>query len=292
MAPLLPHARDAADWLLRRGLERLRQSGPALVPEYPLALEPRWGWDGAGELSAVAELLRDGSAGYDEAIADACALLDWARQIPRRSDSGPCWENDYWGSIDALVQCAALRRRNPAVYVEIGSGYSTLFARRAISDFSLRTRIVAIDPAPRAPVGDACDELLRAPLQDAPADAFDRLGPGDVVLVDGSHVAMMNTDATVFFLELLPRLPEQVLVGIHDVFLPWDYPASWSARLYGEQYLLAALLLGGGAGFKVRFPGWWVVECSERRDAFAPLWPVVENRFGRHATSFWIERRG
>ena len=292
MAPLLPHARDAADRLLRRALERVRRSGPVLVPEYPLHLAPRWGWGGASELSSIAELLARGAAGYEPAIADACAMLDWARTIPRHADSSACWENDYWGSVDALVQCAALRRRDPALYVEVGSGYSTLFARRAIDEFSLRTQIVAIDPAPRTAVGACCDELIRAPLHEVSAEVFDRLAPGDVLLIDGSHVAMMNTDATVFFLEILPSLPAQVLVGVHDVFLPWDYPASWTGRLYGEQYLLAALLLGGGAGFEVRFPGWWVVECSDRGEAFAPLWPVVENRFGRHATSFWIERPG
>ncbi len=108
--------------------------------------------------------------------------------------------------------------------------------------------------------------------------------------MDGSHVALMNSDATVFLLELLPRLDRGVLVGIDDVFLPWDYPPTWTRRLYGEQYLLAAFLLGGAAGYTVRFPGWWIVECSELAAHFRALWPVVENRFGRHATSFWLER--
>jgi Methyltransferase domain len=292
MAPVLPHPRDAADRLLRRALERLRSSRPALVPEYPLHLAARWGWGGRAELTAVADLLEAQAAGYEAVIADACELLEWARGIPRHSDtpSAPCWENDYWGTVDALVQCAALRRRDPALYIEIGSGHSTQFARRAIEDFSLRTRIVAIDPQPRAPVADSCDELIASALEDVPGSLFDRLGAGDMLFLDGSHVAMMNTDATVFFLEVLPRLPAEVLVGIDDVFLPWDYPPGWSARMYSEQYLLAAMLLAGGGGFSVVFPGWWVVECSRLAQAFTPLWPVVENRFGRHASSFWIER--
>jgi hypothetical protein len=119
---------------------------------------------------------------------------------------------------------------------------------------------------------------------------FERLASGDVVLLDGSHVALMNCDATVFFLEVLPRLPAGVLVGIDDVFLPWDYPPTWTERIYGEQYLLAAYLLGGGGGFTVRFPGWWLVECSAFAKRLAPVWPIVENRFGRHSGSFWLER--
>jgi len=100
----------------------------------------------------------------------------------------------------------------------------------------------------------------------------------------------MNCDSTVFMLEVLPRLPAGVLIGIDDVFLPWDYPPSWADRLYGEQYLVAAHLLGGGAGWRLRFPGWWLVECSSLASRFEPAWPIVENRFGRHAGSFWFER--
>jgi hypothetical protein len=283
--------KQAADLALRRGLERLRRSRPALVPEYPLQLRARWGWDGALALAPIAALLQAGSAGYEDTIASVCELREWARAIPRRPAPGqPCWENDWWGTVDALVQVAALRARNPALYLEIGSGFSTLFARRAITDFALRTKIVSIDPSPRHEVDDICDEVIRRPLQAVSASLLERLSPNDVVLVDGSHVALMNTDATVFFLEMLPRLPEGVLVGIDDVFLPWDYPPTWAGRLYAEQYLLAALLLGGAAGFAVRFPGWWIVECSTLAGRLEPLWPVVENRFGRHCTSFWLER--
>jgi hypothetical protein len=281
-----------ADKLLRRALERVRGSRPALVPEYPLVLRSRWGW-GSPVASTVAELLAASADGYEPIVEDICDLLEWARRIPRTSShpGEPEWDNDFWGSLDALVQCAALKRRNPAVYLEIGSGFSTRFARRAIADFALRTRIVSIDPHPRDKVDDLCDEVLRQRLEEVDPALFERLTPGDVVLLDGSHVALMNCDATVFFLEVLPRLCAGVLVGVDDVFLPWDYPPTWEHRIYGEQYLLAAMLLGGGEGFRVRFPGWWLVNDSALAQRFQPLWPTVENRFGRHSTSFWIETR-
>jgi hypothetical protein len=281
----------AADRMLRRALESLRGSRPALVPEYQLNLRARWGW-GSPPLATVAERLSANAAGYEEAIKGACDLREWARGVPRLEAGGgePVWENDYWGGVDALVQCAALRHRDPAVYVEIGSGFSTRFARRAIRDFGLRTRLVSIDPQPRAEVDQLCDEVLREPLENVELELFSALEPGDVVLLDCSHVALMNTDATVFFLEVLPRLPSGVLVGIDDIFLPWDYHPSWTGRMYGEQYLLAAQLLGGASGWLLRFPGWWIVECSPLTERFDALWPVVENRFGRHALSFWMER--
>lgn len=263
-----------------------------LVPEYPLRVRPRWGWD-APVLDTLAELLQAGVPGYEGVIEDCLGLGDWARTIPRlhRAAGEPCWENDWWGTIDALVQCAALKRRNPALYVEVGSGFSTLFARRAVRDFGLRTRIVSVDPLPRADVAASCDEAVRSPLEELDLSLFGRLVAGDVLLIDGSHTALMNSDATVLFLEVLPRLAPGVLVGFDDVFLPWDYPPTWEGRIYGEQYLLAAFLLGGGGGFSVYFPGWWCVESSSLASRLDPLWPTVENRFGRRAMSFWIERQ-
>jgi hypothetical protein len=284
-------ATSVLERLLLRALERVRHSRPALVPEYPLALRARWGWEGAA-LQPVAELLAAGEADYEQMVSDTCELVDWARAIPRAPSrrGEPAWDNEYWGGLDALVHAAALKRQNPATYLEIGSGFSTRFARRAIADFGLRTRIVSIDPDPRDEVDELCDDVLRQRLDEVDLALFERLASGDVVLLDGSHVALMNCDATVFFLEVLPRLPAGVLVGIDDVFLPWDYPPTWTERIYGEQYLLAAYLLGGGGGFTVRFPGWWLVECSAFAKRLAPVWPIVENRFGRHSGSFWLER--
>lgn len=276
---------------LRKVLEATTRSGPILVPEYPLRLESRWGW-GKPLLSHLAEWLAEREVDYEAFVDDVLALAEWARTIPRQGAerAQPVWENDYWGTVDALAQCAALRRRNPATYLEVGSGWSTLFARRAISDFGLRTRIVSIDPAPRAEVDACCDEVIRTPLENVDRAVLERLADGDIVLVDGSHTALMNSDATVFFLEMLPRIPRGVLVGIDDIFLPADYHPTWAHRIYGEQYLLAAFLLGGADGWTTRFPAWWLVECSPLGLRFSSLWPVVENRFGRSASSFWLER--
>ena len=286
-----PPARARLDRLLRGALARLHSSAPVLVPEYPLRIRPRWGWEGPA-LSSLAELLEAGAARYESAIRDCLELAEWARTIPRlaRGPGEPCWENDYWGTIDALVQCAALKRRDPALYVEVGSGFSSLFARRAISDFGLRTRILSVDPRPRAEVEASCDEAIRTPVEELDLGLFDRLAAGDVLLIDGSHTALMNSDATVLFLEVIPRLKPGVLVGIDDVFLPWDYPPTWEGRMYGEQYLLAAFLLGGSDGFGVHFPGWWLIKSSPLASRLEALWPIVENRFGRHAMSFWLER--
>jgi hypothetical protein len=240
----------------------------------------------------MTEWFADREEDFAESVEGILELATWAAGIPREGSAPgqPQWENDYWGTLDALMQCASLRRRDPSLYLEIGSGWSTLFARRAIEDFGLRTRIVSIDPEPRADVDEQADEIVRQPLEEIDLAIFDQLRPGDMVLLDGSHTALMNSDAVVFLLEVMPRLAPSVLVGIDDIYLPRDYHPTWTGRVYGEQYLLAAFLLGGAQGWTVRFPGLWATTDSKWSGRFEAIWPTVANRFERVATSLWLER--
>jgi hypothetical protein len=277
--------------LLTSALTRVARRGPIVVPEYDLHPKARYGWDGQAPLGSLSKQLDAWTDEHLDDIVDVLSsLCDWAGSVPRTSAVGPCWENDYWGSIDALWQVAALRDRTPARYVEVGSGFSTLFARRAIDDFGLRTRITSIDPSPRREIDEVCDEVIRDSFELTSLSVFDDLTSGDVVLIDGSHVVSMNSDATVFFLEVLPSLPPGVLVGIDDIYLPWDYHPSWVSRGYGEQYLLAAYLLGGAGGDAIDLPGWVVARALAEDKRLSDLWPIIENRFGRLASSFWLER--
>lgn len=281
--------------VLIRALERTTQRSPVIVPEYSLRPRARWGWS-APVPDALAKLLTSREGESLETIEAALQLAGWCAGISSAPDPGapnaPYWDNDFWGGLDAVIQVSELRRRDPALLIEIGSGYSTRFARRAITDFGLRTRIISIDPAPRASIENLCDEAMRSPAEAVPTEVFDRLGSGDILFIDGSHTALMNSDATVLMCEVLPRLAPGVLVGIHDVFLPWDYPPTWAHRWYGEQYLVAAFLLGGANGWRLRFPGWHLTHESALAGRFDPLWKQVETRFGRVCNSFWIERDG
>jgi len=54
-----------------------------------------------------------------------------------------------------------------------------------------------------------------------------------------------------------------ILVQIHDIFLPEDYPAAWNDRLYSEQYLLGAMLLSGNRLFDVVAPNYFICKDQE-----------------------------
>ncbi len=77
-------------------------------------------------------------------------------------------------------------------------------------------------------------------------DIFAELAAGDILAIDSSHILMPGSDVDLLLNHVLPALPAGVVVHIHDIFLPDDYPAVWAWRSYNEQLGVAALLNGGG----------------------------------------------
>jgi hypothetical protein len=158
----------------------------------------------------------------------------------------PRWRQHWFPRLDAACAYAMVRRRRPARLIEIGAGHSTRFFARAAADGGHPTRITVIDPAPRADIGRLGVEALRNSLQRVGDAPFADLAPGDVLSIDSSHILMPGTDVDILLNRVLPDLPAGVLVHVHDVFLPDDYPPAWSWRGYNEQLGVAALLQGGG----------------------------------------------
>jgi hypothetical protein len=199
----------------------------------------------------------------------------------------PYWENGWFPILDAISLYGFLRALAPNTFLEIGSGHSTRFARRAVIDGSLPTRIVSVDPHPRANISTLSDSIIPSRLEDTDLSVFDQLGAGDVLLFDGSHRSFVNTDVTVFFLEVLPRLPRGVLVLIHDVYLPYDYPPG--IPFYNEQYLLAAYMIAGNK-LELVFPAAYVLRDQELR---LPLEMAVKkylvNGVELVGAGFWVQ---
>jgi hypothetical protein len=251
-------------------MRRLRDEHRIIELDYPARPVARHGWGKPDDKRLTAVLAkRDDS--YRKQAAKFADLTEALSKIDRLTDdpTQPHWKNDWFPVPDAVSLYGFVVERNPAKLLEIGSGTSTKFARRAVSDHGLRTRIVSIDPQPRSEIDAICDAVIRFPLEDAPIDEFDSLAPNDILFFDGSHRTLQNSDVTVFFTEILPSLPSGLLVGIHDIFLPADYPPVWSRRYYSEQYLLACWLLAGDR-LQVEFPVWYCF-ANGLLDDFQPL---------------------
>src|SRR5205085_7340172 len=124
-------------------------------------------------------------------------------------------------------------------------------------------------------------------------ERFDALAAGDILFIDGSHRVFMNSDVAVLFLDVLPRLKPGVLVHIHDIYLPSDYPPRIIDWYYSEQYMLAAALLAGHQNFRVLLPGHYVASQPEIAGVLDGFWSRAEMKeVPRGATSFWLEING
>lgn len=282
-------------------LRRPRVDGDApmtvLRLEYPSTSDPRPRYGhGRPPHPRIESLLDEGSDRYRATLS---MLAGWHEELGRfdSTDAGsaaPCWVNEWLIGLDTISLYGFVRDRKPARYVEVGSGMSTKVVRRACDDGALPTRVRSIDPAPRAEIDAICDEVLRSPLETVDLDAaFGDLEDGDVVFFDGSHRVLPGSDCVAFFLDVLPSLPAGVLVAVHDIWLPEDYPPGFFELWWSEQYVLAATLLAdGGSRYEVVLPCYWA---SGRPELAAELDPVWAHRstanVNRRGSAFWMKIR-
>ena len=249
---------------------------------------------------------RSGMVGVDLREPAQLALLDelsaacgseWA-ELPD-APTGVRWQfhfgNVFFESVDAEIYWGLVRTRRPRRIVEIGSGSSTYLAAQA----ALRNaaegypcELVAVEPYPNPVLSRGFPGLTRlvtAELQSVPLEEFTALGDGDVLFIDSSHVLRIGSDVQYEFLEILPRLRPGVLVHVHDVFLPDEYPRGWvmdEHRFWNEQYLLQAFLAFNQA-FEVVWAGSYLNgRHPDRLAAAIPSYRDGETTPG----SFWMRR--
>jgi predicted O-methyltransferase YrrM len=221
-------------------------------------------------------------------------FVDELRDVPERTDRPGtyCWDNGFWNNADALVQYGLVRSRQPLRYLEIGCGWSSLLLARALGRNVRPCSVDLIEP-----YGN--DEMLaalprewtrhRTILQRADLALVERLGPGDVLFFDGSHCAKAASDVNWFFFRLLPRLRPGVLIHLHDIFLPDDYPEEWifeRGQTWNEQYLLQAFLMNNKT-YRVLIANRYLYRAG--RETLDRLYRGVQPSFG---CSFWMEKIG
>jgi hypothetical protein len=289
----------------RSRLDRFLAPDYAVVLDHPVRISSRYGY-GKPPHPEILRILEEGRGEYAQRLARFCKLKDSLSKIPNEPSSvetQPCWgPQRFFSSLDAVALYGMLVEFRPKNLIEVGSGYSTKFARCAIRQNGLSTHITSIDPFPRVEIDQICDRVIRQPLEDVNLSIFEELRPGDFIFIDSSHRTFTNSDVTIVFMELLPRLREGVLVHIHDIFWPYDYPPEWNNRYYSEQYLLAAYLLGVGVPqVKVLLPNAFIVHDRELVDVCQPFLEIegvsrprddASSPYGLGGGSFWLQTIG
>ena len=265
----------------------------SLFLEYRVDFRPRFG-HGRPPHPQLYEIVDRYRTDYGALLTSFLRHTSSIQQIPtcdaNPHPKSPCWNNGFLPGLDIVALYSFLPHFKPRLYLEVGSGNSTKVAFKSIRDHDLATRIISIDPVPRVEMDELADEVIRQPLENTQLKVFQQLKRNDILFIDNSHRVLPNSDATVFFLEILPILAPGVVVHIHDIYLPYDYPPFMCERFYSEQYVLAAFLLANADKYRPLLPNYFISEDAELAGVIAPIWDHP-NLAGveRHGGSFWLQ---
>lgn len=160
------------------------------------------------------------------------------------------FQNGNFESGDAEYFYQMIRLFKPNRLFEIGSGYSSLIAKLALSqnkseNLAYTCRHVCIEPYEMPWLEKSGIEVIRQKVELVGVDFFKQLEENDILFIDSSHIIRPNGDVLFEYLELLPTLQKGVIVHIHDIFTPNNYLRSWlleKSRFWNEQYILEAFL--------------------------------------------------
>ncbi|MFC1780902.1 class I SAM-dependent methyltransferase [Planctomycetota bacterium] len=205
--------------------------------------------------------------------------------------------NTGFGLPDAGVLHCMIRHFKPKKIIEIGAGNSTLVSARASllnKEDGIETQLISIEPYPKQYLLDSFDgleKLIVEKVENMGVDFFDQLEDGDILFIDTSHVLRIGNDVNFLFLEVLPRLKKGVIVHIHDIFLPYNYPKYWilnNMAFLSEQYILQAFLSCNKA-FEILFANYFMSKEFTQKMNSIFIKPDRDTQ-EIHGGSFWIRR--
>lgn len=210
--------------------------------------------------------------------------------VPEQSDPGEFhWHNPSFGPYDAAMYYCLIRHFRPATIVEIGAGYSTLIASKALQQNGFG-QVICIEPNPRDFLrSESSIHLLVQEVQRVDSEVFGSLCSSDILFVDSSHISKTGSDVNDVFFRIVPALKKGVLLHFHDIFLPFEYPRQWvrdKRIFYNEQYLLLAFLAYNPAFEVVLAHNFLSSMSGERVRAAFPVVPDGPVGGG----SFWVRK--
>lgn len=232
------------------------------------------------------------SAGEYPEFRDLFAASDYSEFLSHMSANMPrvreIWpQSRMFSPLDSTAAYSAVRLLDPARILEIGSGNSTHIMATALKDMGSRATLTCIDPQPRRDIGALEVNFLRRVLSADDVKMCDELEANDILFIDSSHIMLPQMDVDIQFNRMFPRLKRGVVVHVHDIFLPDDYPKSWEKRHYSEQNALMGWILSGY--FEVIYPGWYVG--TRFKDQLAPTYSGWDAyRENSNSGSIWLRR--
>lgn len=205
------------------------------------------------------------------------------------------YNNYNFGAGDAEILYSVIRHFKPKKIVEIGSGFSTRLAKKALDEnrkTGFDSEHICIEPYEMPWLNQLeTTKVIRSLVEDTDISIFKDLEENDILFIDSSHVIRTGGDVVFEYLRILPILKKGVIVHIHDIFLPYEYPKHWIQlyrRFWTEQYLFQAFLTYN-TNFKVLLSLNYLEK--NHPNAFSQACPVYANKHRKlPVSSFWIQR--
>ncbi|MGA3068524.1 MAG: class I SAM-dependent methyltransferase [Tepidisphaeraceae bacterium] len=212
------------------------------------------------------------------------------------------WPNGFFHYTDAALLTHIISHYQPKRIVEVGCGYSSAVVSDALQKANLdlpRGRLL-IDPSfqrlktliPPEEIGRLT--LKETVVQDVDLSEFQSLAPGDILLIDSTHVTKHGSDVNFLVFDVLPRLAAGVVIHFHDVFVPFDYPVQWyrERRGWNEVFLLRAFLQFNADFEIVAFADFlrrrWPTQCAVALGG--PAEPTTPDQATAYS-SLWLRRK-
>lgn len=223
-------------------------------------------------------------------------LLEIARSAPYLGSGKHRYQfdNQMLGSMDGLMLYSMIHKFQPKNIIEVGSGYSSaimLDVNNLERDNSMK--LTFIEPYPDRLNSLLKDEdrraaiILEQKIQEVDLEQFKSLGHNDILFLDTSHIVKTGNDVVFWLFNILPKLNSGVIIHIHDIFWPFEYPKHWieQQKCYTEIYLIRAFLMNNPAYEILHFNSF--IQYKERELIDREL-PVLNQSEGG---SLWIRKK-
>ena len=212
------------------------------------------------------------------------------------SDEEFYFNNERFTVGDAEILYSFIRYFKPNCIIEIGSGMSSLIASEAIKknikeneDFKIEH--ICIEPYPKTWLRKKNDIILiEKKLEDIDLSIFEKLKENDILFIDSTHMIKPKGDVLTEYLEIFPLLKPGVIIHIHDIFTPKNYPDDWileKVTFWNEQYLVEAILSNSN-NFEIMLLLNHLF--NSERDLLESRCPALKNSFTKEPRSLWLKK--
>ena len=212
-------------------------------------------------------------------------------------------DNGSFAPGDALLLAGMMLWARPTRILEIGAGFSTALMLDVMDErLPGCVSLQAVDPEParvRAlllPGDEQKFQLREGLVQDLSSADFSRLQSNDILFIDSSHVMKLGSDVSLLLGQVLPTLASGVLIHVHDIAWPFEYPvdhyrAGWA---WNEAQAIRLLLTDSPRYEIIAFADYLVRAKREEVRQFLPDFlrqrPGVSPD-GNSACSLWLRIR-